>query len=304
MAIPSRRRSLTTRHDRIVNAAVEIQTLDSVDADELGFGPKCLVAASLPFRNVRPEQLQNGCWVRTNGNYTLSIQPGEVGMPYGSYPRIFAIWLTREALRTKSRYISLRRSFAEFCRAVDIDRSRGRNGAGRRMVDQIDRLLSSRAAFINHAKSGTKHALKKEFLQLSTEFSLFWDEESSGQCTIFESTVVLTQEFFDEITTHNIPLDMRVVACLKQSPLALDIYQWLAYRFYTLRNPSYPSWQQLFAQFGSSYAKAQLRFFKRDFLKALKTVLVLVQHFRVEESETGLVLLPSRTPIISLSVRT
>jgi hypothetical protein len=104
MAIPRKRSTsrLITREDRIVTTAVDVQTLDPVDSDDLGFGPKCLVAASLPFRNTRPEQLQNGCWVRTNGNYTLSIQPGEAGMPYGSYPRIFAIWLTREALGAAS----------------------------------------------------------------------------------------------------------------------------------------------------------------------------------------------------------
>ena len=60
------------------------------EVDELGFGPKCLVAASLPYKKPDPDKLTetNGCWVKTNGNYTLWVQGGPGGLPFGIYPRL------------------------------------------------------------------------------------------------------------------------------------------------------------------------------------------------------------------------
>ena len=43
--------------------------------------------------------------VRTNGRLTLTLV-STVGYPYGSIPRLLLFWLTKEAVRTKSRRIS------------------------------------------------------------------------------------------------------------------------------------------------------------------------------------------------------
>lgn len=288
----------TKRRELLIKAAMEIRTeQDVAQAERLGFGPRCLVAASLPYRNPKTEQLKNGCWLRTNGNYSLLIQGGERGLPYGSYPRVFLIWLTGEAVRTKNRRIGMGRSFAEFCRKLGIDRSRGKRGAGKAMLDQIDKFLSSRAAFINHEVNGAKNITRKSLMQFSDEYTLFWDQNSPEQCTLYESEIILTEKFFQEITTHYVPLDMCAVAALKQSPLELDIYQWLAYRMYTLDKPTRPSWEQLYVQFGSSYKEEDLRFFKRDFIKALKAVTTVYPWVKLNVENDGLLLLPSPTPV-------
>ena len=46
----------------------------------------------------------------------------------------------------------------------------------------------------------------------------------------FNSVVVLSAEFYDELVAHAVPIDLRALKALKSSPLALDIYSWLTYR--------------------------------------------------------------------------
>jgi len=279
----------------IIDAAVDIteNPIQSYDTGDMAFGAKCLVAAALPYRNPKPEHLQNGAWVRQNGNYTLWIQGGPDGVPYGAYPRVFVIWLTTEAVRTQSRRIETGGTFREFCRKVHIDTSMGARGSGRRFIEQASKLLSSRAAFVTG--SFDERRIRTEFLQFSEDFEFFFDVSNPRQASVFESEIILTEKFFNEITTHSIPLDFRAVAALKQSPLELDIYQWLAYRMHSIKGRAMPTWQQLHAQFGANHK--ELRFFKRDFLKSLHSVKQVYQGVRVDPTENGLILLPSLTPV-------
>lgn len=287
-------RKSVRRSTKIIEASTDIT--EQVRDDDVAFGAKCLVSASLPYRNPRPDQLTNGAWVRKNGDYTLWIQGDPTtGIPFGTYPRLFVIWLTSEAVRTGSRRISTGGNFSEFCRKLNIDRSRGKNGAGRRLIQQADRLLSSRAAFIT-GDIDTAQITKKDFLQFAEDYTLFFDEnEHERQESLFSSEIVLTEKFFNEITAHCIPLDLRAVLALQQSPLELDIYQWLAYRMFSLRTSTRPTWKQLNDQFGSGYAR--LRDFREAFLKALNSVKCVYRGLNVDYNDNGLILLPSATPI-------
>jgi len=284
-----------TKTAKIIDAAVDI--IENQPArDDLAWGARCLVAAALPYRNPKPEQLQNGAWVRRNGNYTLWIQGGPAGLPYGSYPRIFMIWLTGEAIRAQSRRIETGSSFWDFCRKVQIDTSRGKNGAGRRFAEQVNKLLSSRAAFVTGSFDDKR--LTTEFLHFTDRYQLFFDAGHTGQGDLFESEIMLTEAFFREITTHCIPLDMRAVVALRQAPLELDIYQWLAYRMYSLhksKQNAYVTKEQLRGQFGTE-AKRMVDFW-RDFKQALHAVKQVYGGANIELTDTGLVLLPSPSPI-------
>lgn len=291
----------TTSSVKIIDASADIAAREP-NLDEVGFGAKCLVSASLPYRNPKPEQLVNGAWIRRNGNYTLWVQGGINGIPFGTYPRLFVMWLTAEAIRTGSRKIHTGGSFSEFCRKLNIDRSRGKNGAGKRLIEQADRLLQSRAAFVTGGISDTSKLKSTDFLNFADKYTLFFDpdERASDQGSLFESEIILTENFFNEITTHCIPVDMRAVLSLQQSPLELDIYQWLAYRTYSLTrsgktNPSFPTWQQLFNQFGSTYGR--LRDFKDAFKDALESVMRVYPGLKVSPTDNGLMIAPSPSAV-------
>lgn len=278
---------------KMIETSVRIQTQNAVESESLAFGAKCLIAACLPYRDPKPEQLINGCWIRRNGRYSLWIQGGPLGIPYGSYPRLFAIFLATEATRTQSRYITMGTSFKAFCRLLNIDTSRGKAGAGKRLIEQIDRFLEARIGFINQKDT----SIHKERMELSDQHSFFWENDKDKKFK--EATIVLSEAFYQEITQHHIPIDLRAVVALKQSAMALDIYQWLAYRMHHLQmagqKGAHPSWEQLNQQFGGSYLS--LKHFKAHFIEKLREVKTVYPEAKFSPSENGLLLMRSPTPV-------
>jgi hypothetical protein len=96
---------------------------------------------------------------------------------------------------------------------------------------------------------------------------------SQGQGSMFESFVVLSEPFFNELVNRPVPVDMRALKALKQSPFALDVYSWLTYRFFTIQRRTEIPWEALQMQFGTETESE--RKFRALFRKALKDVLVV-----------------------------
>ena len=68
---------------------------------------------------------------------------------------------------------------------------------------------------------------------------------------LWDSTIQLGEQFFNEIIAHPVPIDLHVLKAVKRSPLGLDLYLWLTYRTFTLKAPLRLSWKQLYRQFGA-----------------------------------------------------
>lgn len=113
------------------------------------------------------------------------------------------------------------------------------------------------------------------------------------------SVVVLSAEFYDELLTHAVPIDLRPLGALKGSPLALDIYSWLTYRMSYLRKPCLIPWEALQTQSGANYSRP--RDFKRKFLAHLADVLHVYPSARLSEQPAGLLLRPSPTHVHRIS---
>jgi len=108
---------------------------------------------------------------------------------------------------------------------------------------------------------------------------------------VWRAEIVLSQDFFAEITRSAVPIDLRALHLLKASPLAMDLYIWLTHRMSDLKKPTLIPWESLQAQFGSDYARA--RDFRRKALTHLEDVLRLYPSARVSHTNTGLRLYPS-----------
>ena len=52
---------------------------------------------------------------------------------------------------------------------------------------------------------------------------LWWDASRPDAPSLWESTIRLGEEFFNEIVAHPIPFDMHTLKALKRSPLGLDL---------------------------------------------------------------------------------
>ena len=93
------------------------------------------------------------------------------------------------------------------------------------------------------------------------------------------------------------PLDERAIAALAHSALALDIYCWLAQRLHRIPEGKLQTltWAVLYEQFGQGYA--EVRFFRRDFLKLLGQVKTVYPAARLTADRKNLVLEHSPPPV-------
>lgn len=273
--------------DRLITEALAIESEAAQEAGALGFMARAMVQATLPHRQVTGNE-----FVRTNGNYTLTLlAPSSVGLPYGSVPRLLLAWLTTEAVRTKSRELELGDSMSAFMRELGLVPTGGRWGSITRLKTQTSRLFCSTVS----ASYKDSNRLAEMGYRLADKTLLWWDAKNPAQTSLWRSTVTLSAPFYDEVVSHPVPVDMRVLKALKQSPLALDIYCWLTYRMSYLSKPTTIPWEGLSNQFGSNYQNQ--RHFKAHFIQELKKVLTVYPEADAMPTEQGLALKPSLTHV-------
>lgn len=271
--------------------------------ENLGFLTRLLVQVNLP--HDEPEKGLE-IWTRKNGEAYLQIQPGftidpktgeahKLGYPFGVIPRLLLIFLVSEALRTKSRVIFVGKSLSEFVEKIGLKATGGKKGDITRLKDQLYRLLKAKIEYGANRKEGN---IRMEFgggAGIASKWMLLWDWKGhEGEMQLFESQVELDADFFAEIMRHPIPLDLRVVSVIRQSPLALDLYTWLTYRVNSLQKPFKLSWGLLAEQIGSNYGR--LTDFQRKASKALKEI-QRVWPVEVEIVHGGVLLKPSKPSV-------
>lgn len=110
----------------------------------------------------------------------------------------------------------------------------GRWGSITRLRDQTARLFASTVS----ANYQDKRSQTEAGFRLADRSTLWWDAKTPEQAGLWESSVKLSETFYNEIIAHPIPVDMRAIRALKKSPLALDIYAWMTYRASYATKPS------------------------------------------------------------------
>jgi hypothetical protein len=252
---------------------------------------RSLIQATLPHKKVNGNE-----FTRRNGAFVLSIlAPSEIGLPYGSIPRLLISWLTTEAVRTKSRSLCLGNTLSFFMNELGLMPSWGRWGTVTRLKEQTRQLFSSSIS----CSYVTESTASERGFRVADAHDLWWTPKSTDQHTLFESTVTLSEGFFNEIIQFPVPIDLRALKALKRSPLALDIYCWITYRMsYLKKNITIP-WEALQTQFGADYAcnPQGLRDFKRAFLRELKKVHVIYPEAKLSDLSEGLLINPSKPHI-------
>lgn len=229
---------------------------------------------------------------RRNGSFQLVMMANPaVGLPYGTKPRLLLSWLTTEAVRTRERTLVLGESLSGFMRQLGLVPTGGRWGSITTLKLQTKRLFSSTV----HATYDDGDHWALEAVNIADRASLWWDPKSPRQLGMWQSTVTLSERFFQEVIATPVPIDMRALQALSRSPLALDIYCWLTYRMSYLKRRTEVPWGSLALQFGANYSST--RYFKRSFNQQLRKVLVVYPEATVEEGAYGLVLKPSVTSV-------
>ena len=271
---------------RAVDAAITYM------ADEdagIGFLYSGWCQAALPHKKLADDQV----WKVNTERVTLVIEPGRenlpgsdmrwVGVPYGSRARLILLYLQSEALRTQSRDIELGRSLHAWLGRLGIPIG---GKSFKEVREQANRLSRCRLTF--HVKSG---GLVNQNIVDTAMFVARPDSQEE----MFIATARLSETFFEQLKKHPVPLEEAALRAISNNSAALDIYCWLAYRLHVLPADRTVSWQALYSQFGSSYAR--LAHFKPRFLENLAIASAVYPAAGVTVSERGLILKPSRSPV-------
>lgn len=279
----------TAHQRRLVDIAHDVMA-DEKGAIGISYSGMCLTG--LPYRKLEVTQT----WLKRGHRVTLLIEPGHLivrgqpvlyGVPWGSRGRILLMHLMTQAIRTKSREVVLGKSARDALKRMGL----GWGGeASKALWDQASRLAACTLRFSWEHGGGDSNA---RGAIIDRSFTLH--DEDERQTSMFQDTVMLNAEFFNALQAHPVPLSEEAIRQLSYSPMALDVYTWLAYRLHTIDTRTDISWTSLCGQFGTGY-KA-IRQFRNDYLKALSAAVAAYPDARVELTNNGLRLLASPPPV-------
>lgn len=283
---------------QLIEVAQAIRERPEPDGDDIAFLARQLVQATLPHaapRGTPPE------WARVNGNLTLSIRPGYktdrngkrvcIGYPFGTIPRLLLFWITTEALRTKSRRLKLGASLNAFIRELGLNPATGGGARGdaKRLRDQMERLFRATISFERSDEGGQSWL----DMQIAPKGYLWWDFNDPEQGGLFTSWIELSEPFYEATLSAPVPMDVRALRALKRSPLALDLYAWLAYQSFvaTQRGRAcFVSWTQMMKHLGTDYA--DLRNFRRHAKTAIGKIRAVYPLLNVTFAHGGIEIRP------------
>ncbi len=282
------------KFERLVDAHCQISA--SLPAgDEIGFLCSDFVRFSLPHRAI-----DTNVFERCDGDrLTTFMSPPSIGIPFGKWPRLFMIFLTTAAVRSRERDIDLAGSMSTFMKSLGTPVTGGQTGSIRPFKNQLIRTLSLTST-VTIAKKGE---VRLRNSPVADRFEVHWAVVQTDQRTGLPSKVRLGERMFNQMLKSAVPLDMRAVRALQQSPLSLDLYAWTTFRAHALpaTHPTRIDWSSLKEQFGAGY-KSQ-----SDFAIAVRSAIAQVQmvypkllceatgsHFVIHRSEPSVPRRPAR----------
>lgn len=291
-ASPTLQRASKTAIDIVGNPATEKNAV---------FQHSILCQTFLPYKNpgdiVRDVQ-------KRQGRAVLSLEAGsifnphtesfkKVGLPYGAKARLILSYISTQAVRQQSPIVDVESSMTAFIKRIGLNN----DGVTIKLAkEQLKRLAATRIS-IGFLLDAEKKRGMQTNLNLIQSFDV-WFPENAEQKALWSSNVKLSDEYFNSLINHAIPLDERALAALSNNALALDIYSWLAQRLYRVQigQPEFVPWKGLKEQFGEGYA--DMFKFKQKFRQTLQLVLSQYKDAKIEEDKNkGFFLRHSPTPI-------
>jgi Plasmid encoded RepA protein len=285
-----------TQNAKILRTAQDVFYLPADEAGELAFMSKCFIQATLPHSDPGDVPI----WGRKNGDYALTIQPHfmlgddgqprNIGLPYGTVPRLILAWANGEVVKTRSRELILGKSLTDFMDKIGFGGATGgKNGSITRLKNQSMRLFSAKLSltYQGAGKLSIANALLADYAEY------FWDPLHPGQQSLWDSRVMLSERFYSLLLSAPVPLDWRILKSLKRSPLALDLYMWLSYRMFALKKPQTIRWETLSKQFGAEYSRVVD--FRANVRKHILKIQGVWQELKIDASaDDTIILFPSR----------
>lgn len=297
MSEPTPIQQLTPIQQRLLGSHMEIIN-DKATINDAIFQHSVLCQTFLPYRNPGKELR---IWKHKQGNVSLAVQASEaynpdiedfefIGLPYGAKARLILAHINSEAIRNQSQHVNVQDSMSAFIKRI------GLNVDGRTIEEvknQLRRLATSTLSLGYSDEGGSVEA----HLKIVKAFNL-WFPKDENQRVLWTSSIQLTDDYFNSLQHHAVPLDERALASLSHNAMALDIYAWLVQRLHRIdpKAPQFVTWAAIKDQFGMGYS--QMYKFKQIFRGTLEIVKLQYPQARIKEDKNkGYHLAHSPSPI-------
>lgn len=236
--------------------------------EDVGYFPIAFISCALPYRDPRKRAeiapAESFSWARQNGSVSLNLTAGtyidgsgspQLHLPYGRYARILLMWLTTSAIKHQSRSFPLPTSARGLLTELGIDWSRSQ---ARDIITQLRALLATQCVVTHHDQRGNGFvSLSEERFTIGTRARLHFstDENFGDFDPSTPSHIELSEQFFSYLTAgHVAPVLLsrwRALIEHSNSPMAADLFLWLAFRAPQINHDTRISWANLQSQLGS-----------------------------------------------------
>ena len=285
----------------IDRSVVEAAAAYLADEDNgLGFAYSGWAQCALPHKRLA----NDAPWGIVSERVKLMVEPGRrqvvslggqqsfefVGVPFGSHARLILLYLQTEALRTGSREVELGGSMRGWLARVGIPAG---GMTGKSVRDQAERISRCKLTF-DISTGGRASGLVQQTI-VDRALFIEGDEGQGLQGRFSLETAKLSEGFFEQLQKHPVPLEEAAIKALSNNAPGLDCYLWLAYRLHALREDRLVPWTALKAQFGTGFSK--LYHFKNKFPGTLALATAVYPGAKVELTDAGVLLKPSRPPV-------
>lgn len=210
--------------ERRVENVESIRRARSEGTQDLSFGARPFILCGLPIR-----RLPSGCltYTRRNGRFYLEVvgHP-QYGVPFGQ-DRLVLLWLATSAIRQQNPVVRF-----ESGAQILIEWGLPLYGTHyQRLGDGFKRVFGSSVFF------GTKDERRGPEVWSGGRAHFFdhmrlWFRDNQLAQGCETNTVTLSQQFWEELRDHPIPVDTEVIRMLAHNPGCLDLYTWLSWRCY------------------------------------------------------------------------
>ena len=212
------------------------------ETQNLGFSSRPFVLCGLPVK--RPAA---GCLLheRRNGQFVLQVTGHpSYGLPWGQ-DRLVSIFLATMAVRQQSPRIT----FDSAAGMLDTFGMQQGGSQYRRLVGSFQRIFGATIFFGSDTQRERAAVVHRARFNFMAEARIWFSRDPDqrllpGDC---QNVIVLSDEFYREVSSHPIPTDLEAAKALSSSPAALDLFMWLSYRCFTARGPERVP---LFGEFG------------------------------------------------------
>lgn len=282
--------------NRILTAAVDIWQDDPLD---IVYQHSLFCQIALPRRRtdarIFERSYQHGL-IRVEAGVlydgkTLVEQP----MPAGPKPRLALIHINSEAVRTRSPLVEVDGSVRQFMERLGLNTDGGKD------YTLFKREMKALAACrMTLGFRGPHGSTTLEVKPIDRFDAWATPHDASG---LWPGQIGLSQQYFETLLAHAVPLDPRALRALTHSALAIDAYQFFARRLFSLTQPIKVTWTQFHSQFGQEYiGQDPVKDFRREWAPACRAALAVYPAAKVESVHGGLMLYPSSPPIHPVTV--